>query len=115
MGQIRRGDIFYANLEPVVGSEQGGVRPVVVIQNNTGNQFSSTVIVAAITARKKARMPTHVQVYGIALLKQDSVVLLEQIRTLDRKRFLKYIGRITPMTQRKIDKALAISVGIGCA
>ena len=115
MGQIRRGDIFYANLEPVVGSEQGGVRPVVVIQNNTGNQFSSTVIVAAITARKKVRMPTHVQVNGIALLKQDSVVLLEQIRTLDRKRFLKYIGRITPMTQRKIDKALAISVGIGCA
>lgn len=115
MGQIRRGDIFYANLEPVVGSEQGGVRPVVVIQNNTGNQFSSTVIVASITARKKVRMPTHVQVYGIAFLKQDSVVLLEQIRTIDRKRFLKYIGRITPMTQRKIDKALAISVGIDCA
>lgn len=112
MIQIKRGDVFYANLEPVIGSEQGGVRPVLVIQNNSGNRFSPTVIVAAITGKRKTRMRTHVKIYGMALLKPDSVVLLEQIRTIDRKRLCGYIGRITPIVQKKIDRALAVSIGI---
>lgn len=113
MTQVRRGDIFYANLEPVVGSEQGGVRPVLVIQNNKGNRYAPTVIVAAVTGKRKTKLQTHVSLCGIAQMKKDSVVMLEQIRTIDRGRLGSYIGRLSPLMQRKVNRALAISVGIG--
>ena len=93
--QIRRGDIFYADLSPVIGCEQGGVRPVLIVQNNTGNKYSPTVIVAAITGcRFKHPLPTHVALYHVEGLRYGSVVLLEQIRTIDASRLRDYIGRI---------------------
>lgn len=111
---IKRGDIFYANLSPVVGSEQGGVRPVLVVQNDVGNKYSPTVIVAAITSKiNKAKLPTHIELnahtYG---LERDSVVLLEQIRTLDKARLLEKIGNTDSKTLREIDTALQISLGL---
>ncbi len=111
---IKRGDIFYANLSPVVGSEQGGVRPVLVVQNNVGNKYSPTVIVAAITSKiNKAKLPTHIELnahtYG---LERDSVVLLEQIRTLDKARLLEKIGNTDSKTLQEIDNALSISLGL---
>jgi len=112
--KIRRGDIFYADLRPVVGSEQGGIRPVVILQNNTGNQFSPTTIAAAITSRgEKNRLPTHiwigVQVHG---LHKDSMILLEQVRTLDLKRLRDYIGRLDKKTLQAVDRGLTVSLGI---
>lgn len=111
---VKRGDIFYADLSPVVGSEQGGIRPVIIIQNDVGNKYSPTVIVAAITSQiNKAKLPTHVEIsseeYG---LNKDSVVLLEQIRTLDKKRLKEKIGHMTESDMKKVDEALAISVGL---
>lgn len=111
---IKRGDIFYANLSPVVGSEQGGVRPVLVVQNDVGNKYSPTIIVAAITSKiNKAKLPTHIELnahtYG---LERDSVVLLEQIRTLDKARLLEKIGNTDSKTLREIDTALQISLGL---
>ena len=106
---VRRGDIFYADLSPVVGSEQGGVRPVLIIQNDTGNRHSPTVIAAAITSQTgKARLPTH-NTYG---LPKDSVVLLEQIRTLDKKRLREYMGRLDEEQMQKVDGAIAVSFGL---
>ncbi len=110
---IKRGDIFYANLSPVVGSEQGGVRPVLVVQNDVGNKFSPTVIVAAITSKiNKAKLPTHIEIsantYG---LEKDSVILLEQIRTLDKARLLEKIGNANEKLN-EIDYALSISLGL---
>lgn len=110
--RIMRGDIFYADLGMTVGSEQGGVRPVLIIQNDEGNKFSPTVIIAAITGSKKARIPTHVIVPNIPALRRESIVLLEQIRTIDKIRLNEYIGRLSVEMQRKIDRALAVSVGI---
>jgi len=112
---IRRGDIYYANLEPVVGSEQGGLRPVLIIQNNVGNWYSPTVIAAAITSRSKNnRQPTHIQLDAMSCgLSRDSTVLLEQIRTLDRYRLSKYVGHICSDKMMEIDAALRISVGLG--
>lgn len=111
---IKRGDIYYADLRPVVGSEQGGVRPVVIIQNNTGNRHSPTVIAAAITSRKnKAHLPTHVLLAGIKGLQQDSIILLEQVRTIDRSRLGEYIGRLKTSTIRSMDQAIAASFGLG--
>lgn len=110
--RIMRGDIFYADLGMTIGSEQGGVRPVLIIQNDEGNKFSPTVIIAAITGSKKARIPTHVTVLNIPALRRESIVLLEQIRTIDKSRLNEYIGRISIEMQRKIDRALAVSVGI---
>lgn len=112
---IRRGDIYYADLEPVVGSEQGGLRPVLVIQNNVGNQYSPTVIVAAITSRSKNnRQPTHIQLDAASCgLSRDSTVLLEQVRTLDRYRLSNYVGHIGSDKMVEIDAALRISVGLG--
>lgn len=110
--RIMRGDIFYADLGMTVGSEQGGVRPVLIIQNDEGNKFSPTVIIAAITGSKKVRIPTHVIVPNIPALRRESIVLLEQIRTIDKSRLNEYIGRISVEMQRKIDRALAVSVGI---
>lgn len=110
---MERGDIYYANLSPVVGSEQGGNRPVVIIQNDIGNKFSPTVIVAAITSVHKTSMPTHVQLdskkYGLA---KNSVVLLEQIRTIDKKRLTSKIGNLDRSSMMNVNKALQISLGM---
>lgn len=111
---VKRGDVFFADLSPVVGSEQGGVRPVLVIQNDIGNRFSPTVIVAAITAQiQKAKLPTHVEIeakkHG---LERDSVVLLEQIRTIDKQRLTDKIAHLDEELMRKVDEALQISLGL---
>ena len=111
---IRRGDLFYADLNPVVGSEQGGIRPVLVIQNDVGNHFSPTVVAAAITSRKaKNSLPTHILLENVPGLAPTSLVLLEQLRTIDRKRLRGYIGRISKEKMLEVDAALAISIGIG--
>lgn len=111
---IRRGDLFYADLDPVVGSEQGGIRPVLVIQNDVGNYFSPTVVAAAITSRKaKNSLPTHILLENVPGLAPTSLLLLEQLRTIDRKRLRGYIGRISKEKMLEIDAALAISIGIG--
>lgn len=111
---IRRGDIFYAELNPVIGSEQGGTRPVLVISNNTGNRHSPTVIVAAITSRvhTKAKLPTHTEVRDFEGLDKDSVVLLEQIRTIDKQRLKQYMGLMPDNIMARVDKALAISISL---
>lgn len=111
---IRRGDLFYADLNPVVGSEQGGIRPVLVIQNDVGNNFSPTVVAAAITSRKaKNSLPTHILLENVPGLAPTSLLLLEQLRTIDRKRLRGYIGRISKEKMLEVDAALAISIGIG--
>ena len=111
---VKRGDIFYADLSPVVGSEQGGIRPVIIIQNDVGNKYSPTVIVAAITSQiNKAKLPTHVEIsseeYG---LNKDSVVLLEQIRTLDKKRLKEKIGHMTDSDMDKVQTSLLVSMAL---
>jgi mRNA interferase MazF len=111
---LKRGDVFYADLSPTIGSEQGGVRPVLVIQNNIGNRYSPTVIVAAITSQiDKAKLPTHVELaaYGNGLEK-DSVVLLEQIRTIDKERLRERVVRLDEAAMRAVDAALEISLGL---
>lgn len=112
--QINRGDIYYADLSPVVGSEQGGLRPVLVIQNDVGNKFSPTVIIAAITSQlDKAKLPTHIELKKEKYnLNKDSVVLLEQIRTLDKRRLQDKLSSIDPITMQKVDVAVMISLGI---
>ena len=112
---IKRGELYYADLSPVVGSEQGGVRPVLIVQNDTGNKYSPTIIAAAITSQlNKAKLPTHIEIsardFGLA---KDSVILLEQIRTLDKKRLKERIGELTPITMKKVNVALLISLGFG--
>jgi mRNA interferase MazF len=111
---IKRGDIFYADLSPVIGSEQGGTRPVLIVQNDTGNKYSPTVIAAAITSQvNKNRMPTHIEIGGEAYgLSRDSVVLLEQIRTIDRKRLKEKIGHLDTMVMHKINDGLNVSFGL---
>lgn len=111
---VKRGDVYYADLSPVVGSEQGGVRPVLVIQNDIGNRFSPTVIVAAITAQiQKAKLPTHVEIEAKTHgMERDSVILLEQIRTIDKQRLTDKITHLEDDTMRKVDEALQISVGL---
>lgn len=111
---VKRGDIFYADLSPVVGSEQGGVRPVLIVQNDTGNKHSPTVIAAAITSQTgKARLPTHISLaahsYG---LPKDSIVLLEQIRTLDKRRLRERMGRVDGAVMERVDDAIAVSFGL---
>lgn len=112
---VLRGDLYYADLSPVVGSEQGGVRPVLVIQNDVGNKYSPTVIVAAITSRStKAAIPTHVCIRRTrGGLKQDSTVLAEQIRTIDRNRLKEYIGHLDPVQMEGIEQAMITSLGLG--
>lgn len=112
---VKRGDIYYADLSPVVGSEQGGIRPVLVIQNDIGNKYSPTVIAAAITSQiNKAKMPTHIELaakdYGLS---KDSVILLEQIRTIDKRRLREKIGRIDDGLMASVNNALSISFGLG--
>lgn len=113
-GYVYRGDLYYADLSPVVGSEQGGIRPVLVIQNDMGNKYSPTVIVAAITSRStKAVIPTHVGLRRTpGGLKQDSTVLAEQIRTIDRNRLKEYIGHLDSGQMRGIDQAMLVSLGL---
>jgi mRNA interferase MazF len=111
---VKRGDVYFADLSPVVGSEQGGVRPVLVIQNDIGNRFSPTVIVAAITAQiQKAKLPTHVEIdakkYGF---ERDSVILLEQIRTIDKQRLTDKITHLDEVMMVRVDEALQISLGL---
>jgi len=111
---IKRGEIYYANLSPVVGSEQGGIRPVMIVQNDVGNRYSPTVIVAAITSKiNKAKLPTHIELSARQFgLERDSVVLLEQIRTLDKARLLERIGFVGEKVLADIDAALSISLGL---
>lgn len=112
--KIRRGDIYYADLNPVIGSEQGGRRPVLIISNDTGNRHSPTVIIAAITGLEhtKAKLPTHTIVRDIKGLEKNSIVLLEQIRTIDKQRLKQYMGMIPNNIMARVDKALAISVSL---
>lgn len=112
--EIRRGDIYFANLNPVIGSEQGGTRPVLVLQNDIGNRYSPTTIVAAVTSRiKKGWLPTHVELpKKNSHLEKDSVILLEQLRTIDRCRLKERVARLDPEVMRRVDEALAISVGL---
>ena len=112
---IKRGDIYYADLSPVVGSEQGGLRPVLIIQNDIGNRYSPTVIAAAITSRMgKNRLPTHIDIHADQVgLAKDSVVLLEQIRTLDKRRLKERMGHLDEQTMQTVNSAIAVSFGIG--
>ena len=111
---VKRGDIYYADLSPVVGSEQGGMRPVLIVQNDTGNRHSPTVIAAAITSQTgEARLPTHISLSGQSVgLNRDSVILLEQIRTLDKSRLRERMGRLDESTMNAVDNALAVSFGL---
>ena len=112
---VRRGEIYYADLSPVVGSEQGGMRPVLIVQNDVGNRYSPTVIAAAITSQQnKAKLPTHIEISAKAVgLSRNSVVLLEQIRTLDKRRLKECMGSGDAASMQKIDQALSISIGLG--
>ena len=109
---VRRGDIYYADLSPVVGSEQGGVRPVLIVQNDVGNRYSPTVIAAAITSQTgKARLPTHIEVHTDSGLAKSSIVLLEQIRTLDKRRLKEKIGELPLNMMTRVNEALLVSLG----
>lgn len=112
---VKRGDIYYADLSPVVGSEQGGLRPVLIIQNDVGNRYSPTVIAAAITSRmSKTKLPTHIDIYADKVgLAKDSVVLLEQVRTLDKRRLKEKMGHLDESMMRDINRAIAVSFGLG--
>ena len=111
---VKRGDIFYADFSPVVGSEQGGVRPVLIVQNDTGNRHSPTVIAAAITSQTgKARLPTHISVAAVRCGKpKESVILLEQVRTLDKRRLREKMGRLDNGVMKQVDTAIAVSFGL---
>ena len=111
---IRRGDIYYADLSPVVGSEQGGMRPVLIVQNDVGNKYSPTVIAAAITSRMgKAKLPTHIDSPGVAAgLQKDSVILLEQVRTIDKKRLKEKMGHLDTDTMNHVNSAIVVSLGL---
>lgn len=112
---VKRGDIYYADLSPVVGSEQGGMRPVLIIQNDVGNRYSPTVIAAAITSRMgKTRLPTHIDVYADKVgLSKDSVILLEQVRTLDKRRLGEKMGHLDDKMMTAVNNAIAVSFGLG--
>ena len=112
---VRRGDIYYADLSPVVGSEQGGVRPVLIVQNDVGNRYSPTVIAAAITSRLgKNRLPTHIDVCADRVgLTKDSVILLEQMRTIEKKRLGEKMGHLDEETMSAVDNAISVSLGLG--
>lgn len=114
---IRRGDIYYADLSPVVGSEQGGLRPVLIVQNDVGNRYSPTVIAAAITSKMtKAKLPTHIDVFaGRVGLTKDSVILLEQVRTLDKRRLKEKMGHLDDELMARVDTAISVSFGLSGA
>lgn len=112
---VKRGEIYYADLSPVVGSEQGGLRPVLVVQNDVGNKHSPTVIVSAITSQiNKAKLPTHIEIPASRDgLNKDSVVLLEQLRTIDKRRLQDLVGHVSQESMEKINNAMSISLGLG--
>ena len=112
---VHRGDIYYADLSPVVGSEQGGVRPVLIVQNDVGNRYSPTVIAAAITSKlSKSKLPTHIDVYAERVgLQRDSVVLLEQMRTIDKQRLKEKMGHLDDDAMHAVDTAISVSLGLG--
>lgn len=112
--EVHRGEVFYADLSPVVGSEQGGIRPVLILQNDVGNRHSPTVIAAAITSKQdKTHLPTHIGLQAQSCgLSRNSIVLLEQIRTLDKRRLREKAGKLSEQDQRRVDQALGISVGL---
>ena len=114
MSTVKRGDIYYADLSPVVGSEQGGMRPALIVQNDTGNKHSPTVIAAAITSQTgKAKLPTHIELNAQSVgLSRDSVILLEQIRTIDKSRLRERMGKLDDKTMNKVDSAIAVSFGL---
>ena len=114
MSIVKRGDIYYADLSPVVGSEQGGMRPVLIVQNDTGNTHSPTVMAAAITSQTgKARLPTHIELDAQSVgLSRNSVILLEQIRTIDKSRLRERMGKLDDTTMTKVDNAIAVSFGL---
>jgi mRNA interferase MazF len=113
---FKRGEVYFADLSPVVGSEQGGQRPVLIVQNDVGNKYSPTVIVAAITAKiSKANLPTHIEIKKESVgLAKDSVILLEQIRTIDKQRLSQKLGQLDEETMARVDKALMVSLGLYC-
>lgn len=109
---VKRGELYYADLSPVVGSEQGGIRPVLVVQNDVGNKYSPTIIAAAVTSKiNKAKLPTHIELPSAYGLAKDSVILLEQIRTLDKRRLKERIGELPPATMVRVNRAILISLG----
>ena len=112
---IKRGDIYYADLSPVIGSEQGGLRPVLIVQNDVGNKYSPTVIAAAITSKmSKAKLPTHIDVFASQVgLAKDSVILLEQIRTIDKKRLKEKMGHLDDNVMNEVNDAITVSFGLG--
>ncbi|MFA6866673.1 MAG: type II toxin-antitoxin system PemK/MazF family toxin [Clostridia bacterium] len=109
---IKRGELYYADLSPVIGSEQGGIRPILIVQNDIGNKYSPTIIAAAITSKmNKAKLPTHIEIDTTCGLPKDSVILTEQLRTLDKQRLIDKIGDIDPTCMDKVNNALMISLG----
>lgn len=114
MNPVKRGEIYYADLSPVVGSEQGGMRPVLIVQNDTGNRHSPTVIAAAITSQMgKAKLPTHIELTARSCgLSRDSLILLEQIRTIDKSRLRERMGRLDDVTMKAVDNAINVSLGL---
>lgn len=110
--EIKRGEVYWVDLDPIVGSEQGGIRPVVVLQNDIGNKFSTTTIAAVTTKDKRPDMPTHIHLDSTVEPLMDSVVLLEQIRTIDKQRLIKYIGKLSDTAMKQIDEAYLISIGV---
>ena len=111
--KVKRGEIYYADLSPVIGSEQAGVRPVLIVQNDVGNKFSPTIIAIAITSKQKVKLPTHIEIEGTKYgLDKDSVILAEQIRTLDKKRLREKVGKLDEKIMEKVKKAIEISFGI---
>ena len=112
---VKRGEIYYADLSPVVGSEQGGIRPVLIVQNDVGNRFSPTVIAAAITSQQeKAKLPTHISIDTVNCgLQKNSIILLEQVRTIDKTRLREKMGDLDPSSMDKVDRALSVSFGLG--
>lgn len=116
MKTIKRGDIFYADLSPAIGSEQGGIRPVLIVQNNVGNYHSPTVIVAVLTSKSKKKLPTHISIpSGEGNITMDSTVLLEQLRTIDKFRLQKYVGSVSDNTMDRVDRAMLVSLGLNTA
>lgn len=116
MRTIKRGDIYYADLNPAVGSEQGGIRPVLVVQNDVGNCYSPTIIIAVLTSKSKKKLPTHISIHsGEGNIAMDSTVLLEQLRTIDKFRLQKYVGSISGETMDRIDRAMLVSLGLNTA
>ena len=116
MRTIKRGDIYYADLNPAVGSEQGSIRPVLVVQNDVGNCYSPTIIIAVLTSKSKKKLPTHISIHsGEGNIAMDSTVLLEQLRTIDKFRLQKYVGSISGETMDRIDRAMLVSLGLNTA